>query len=97
MALKVLQKLGHPAAELGLADSRALQAGVEVDLIVEAAGKLLPIEVKLSATPRPTMASAIQTFQEDLKAKAGPGYVVHPGDVRLPLAPSVVALPFGEI
>jgi hypothetical protein len=72
-------------------------AGVEVDLIVEAGGKLIPIEVKLSATPRPAMASGIRAFQEDLGEKAGPGFVVHPGDVRLPLAPKVVALPFSEL
>ena len=30
--------------------------GVEVDIVVERAGKLVPIEVKLSATPRPAMA-----------------------------------------
>ena len=71
-------------------------AGVEVDLVVEAGGKLIPIEIKLSATPRPAMASGIRAFQEDLGEKAGPGLVVHPGDVRLPLAPKVVALPFAE-
>jgi predicted AAA+ superfamily ATPase len=38
-------------------------AGTEVDIVVEAGGKLVPIEVKLSATPRPAMASAIKTFQ----------------------------------
>jgi predicted AAA+ superfamily ATPase len=69
-------------------------AGVEVDLVVEAGGKLIPIEVKLSATPRPAMASGIRAFQEDLGEKAGSGFVIHPGDVRLPLAPNVVALPF---
>jgi predicted AAA+ superfamily ATPase len=72
-------------------------AGVEVDLVVEAGGKLIPIEVKLSATPRPAMASGIRAFQEDLGEKAGPGFVIHPGDVRLPLAPKVVALPFTEL
>ncbi len=72
-------------------------AGVEVDLVVEAGGKLIPIEVKLSATPRPAMASGIRAFQEDLGEKAGPGFVIHPGDVRLPLAPKVVALPFSEL
>jgi predicted AAA+ superfamily ATPase len=69
-------------------------AGVEVDLVVETGGKLIPIEVKLSATPRPAMASGIRTFQDDLGEKAGPGFVIHPGDVWLPLAPAVVALPF---
>jgi predicted AAA+ superfamily ATPase len=72
-------------------------AGLEVDLVVEAGGKLIPIEVKLSATPRPAMASGIRAFQEDLGEKAGPGFVVHPGEVRLPLAPKVVALPFAEL
>jgi predicted AAA+ superfamily ATPase len=72
-------------------------AGAEVDMVVETGGKLVPIEVKLSATPRPAMASTIKTFQKDLGDKAMPGYVVHPGDVRLPLAPNVTALPFAEL
>ena len=72
-------------------------AGVEVDLVVEAEGKLIPIEVKLSATPRPAMASGIRAFQEDLGKKAGQGFVIHPGDVRLPLAPAVVAWPLAEL
>jgi predicted AAA+ superfamily ATPase len=72
-------------------------AGVEVDLVVEAGGKLIPMEVKLSATPRPAMASGIRVFQEDLGDKAGQGFVIHPGDVRLPLAPKVVGLPFAEL
>ena len=72
-------------------------AGVEVDLVVEASGKLIPIEVKLSATPRPAMATGIRAFQEDLGPKAGPGFVIHPGDVRLPLAPHIIASPFTEL
>ena len=72
-------------------------AGVEVDLIVATGGRVIPIEVKLSATPRPAMANAIRTFQEDLGARAGSGYVIHPGSVGLPLAPKVVALPFAEL
>ncbi len=71
--------------------------GVEVDLVVEAAGKLIPIDVKLSATPRPGMANGIRAFQEDLGAKAGQGFVIHPGGVRLPLAPKVVGLPFAGL
>jgi predicted AAA+ superfamily ATPase len=72
-------------------------AGSEVDIVVEAEGKVVPVEVKLSATPRPAMAAAIKRFQEDFGEKAGPGYVVHPGDIRLPLAPNVTALPFAEL
>ncbi len=69
-------------------------AGVEVDLLVETGGKLIPIEVKLSSTPLPAMAAGIQAFRENLGEQAGRGFVVHGGDVRLPLAPSVTAIPF---
>jgi hypothetical protein len=72
-------------------------AGVEVDLLVETGSLLVPIEVKLSSTPLPTMASGIRTLREDLGGKAGPGYVVHGGDVRLTLGPSVTAIPFAEL
>jgi len=72
-------------------------AGVEVDLVVEAGGKLIPIEVKQSATPRPAMASGIRAFQQDLGERAGPGFVIHTGEIRLPLAPKVVAMPFAEL
>jgi predicted AAA+ superfamily ATPase len=71
--------------------------GTEVDIVAETAGKLVPIEVKLSATPRPAMASSIRTFQEDFGDKAMPGYVVHPGDIRLPLGSGVTALPFRDL
>ncbi len=72
-------------------------AGSEVDFVVESGGRLIPIEVKLSATPRPAMASGIRAFCEDLGARARPGYVIHPGDVRLPLGTYAAALPFGEL
>jgi uncharacterized protein len=58
---------------------------------------LIPIEVKLSGTPRTGMAESIQRFREDVGSAAGPGYVVHPGDVRLPLGSGVTALPFSEV
>ena len=73
------------------------RAGTEVDLVVETAGGLVPIEVKLSATPRPKMAASIQAFQRDMQDAALPGYVVHPGDIHLPLGPGVTALPLGAL
>ncbi|MCP4665249.1 MAG: ATP-binding protein [Deltaproteobacteria bacterium] len=72
-------------------------AGMEVDIVVETGGKLVPIEVKLSATPRSAMASVVKTFQKDFGDKAMPGYVVHPGDITIPLGPGVTALPFAEL
>jgi predicted AAA+ superfamily ATPase len=71
--------------------------GTEVDIVVEIAGKLVPVEVKLSGTPRPAMASSIKTFQKIFGDKAAPGYVVYPGDIRLPLGPMVTAYPYLEI
>lgn len=72
-------------------------SGSEVDIIVEAGDKLIPIEVKLSATPRPAMAAGIKAFQRDLGEVVAPGYVVHPGDVRLPLTSNVTAIPFAKL
>lgn len=72
-------------------------AGTEVDFVIETGGRLVPIEVKLSATPRPAMAAAIKSLQEDFGEKVMPGFVVHPGDIRLPLGSNVIALPFSEL
>jgi predicted AAA+ superfamily ATPase len=69
-------------------------AGTEVDIVVADGTRLVPIEVKLSATPRPGMASAVKTFQNDFGDKALAGYVVHPGDLLIPLGSDVTALPF---
>ncbi len=72
-------------------------AGVEVDFLVEWGGRLVPVEVKLSATPRPAMAATVEAFRKDLGEKALPGYVVHGGDIQLPLGGGVMALPFGRL
>jgi hypothetical protein len=72
-------------------------SGTEVDLVVETGDRLLPIEAKLSATPRPPMAASIGAFQQVFGDRAASGYVIHPGDTRLPLAPGVVAVPFAEL
>ena len=72
--------------------------GTEVDILVDVGGgKLVPIEVKLSATPRPAMARAIRALQSDQPDEVAAGYVVHPGDLRLPLGPGVTALPFADL
>lgn len=66
--------------------------GIEVDVVVEQARNIIPIEVKLSSSPTPHMAASIIRMRGDLGDRVGPGYVVHSGDVRLPLAPGVQAL-----
>lgn len=81
---EIIKSLTHRGIEPRVCFWRT-SAGTEVDILVETGEKLIPVEVKLSATPRPAMASSIKAFQEYLGNKATLGYVVHPGDVRLPL------------
>jgi predicted AAA+ superfamily ATPase len=71
--------------------------GSEVDILVETGRKLVPIEVKLSSTPKPAMAGGIRAFNEDMGGQAAPGYVIHPGDSRLPLGRGVTGLPFAVL
>jgi predicted AAA+ superfamily ATPase len=72
-------------------------AGAEVDLVVDTGKGLVPIEVKLSATPDRIMAQGIEAFRKDYDTALARGYVIHPGDVTLPLGPDAVALPFAEL
>jgi len=93
---EIVKTLSHRGVEPQVYFWRTV-AGTEVDFVVDTGGKLVPIEVKLSSTPRPAMASAIQTFQKDFGDRAVPGYVIHPGDIVLPLGSGVTALPFGKL
>ncbi|MCJ7796448.1 MAG: ATP-binding protein [Thermoleophilia bacterium] len=72
-------------------------AGSEVDLVVDTGRALIPLEVKLSATPSPAMASGISSFRSALGSRAARGYVVHPGTQHHPLGPDADALPFGAL
>ena len=68
-------------------------AGSEVDVIIETQAGLVPLEIKLSQTPRSGMAKEIQAFRRDFSTKALPGYVVYPGEMLLPLGEGIRALP----
>lgn len=72
-------------------------SGAEVDFLVEAGTKLIPVEVKNSATPRPAMAVSLRTLQRDLEGRVGPAYLIHAGDGRLPLGAGVTAAGFSEL
>ena len=72
--------------------------GAEVDLLVErGGGELLPIEVKLGATPRLEWARGISSLRGDLPGRVDRGYVVHRGDTVLPLGPDAIAVPMGAL
>lgn len=70
--------------------------GVEVDIIIDMLGKLIPIEVKHSATPKPAMSGGIRKFRADLESDSQ-GYVIHTGSHRFPLGSNVQAVSFFEI
>lgn len=72
-------------------------AGEEVDILVDTGETIVPIEVKVSATPRPGMADGISKLRQALGSRVGHAYVVHTGTVRLPLGADVEALPFGAL
>ncbi len=70
----------------------------EVDLLVRHEGHLVAVEVKLNATPSPRFGDHIRRLFEALPGDTlAPGYVVTPGDSRLPLGASVQALPFARL
>lgn len=93
VAVELYKTLTHRGEEPGMYFWRTA-SGSEVDLILDTQGKLIPIEVKLSATPRREMAKSIEAFNRDFGDRMLPGYVVHPGDVLLPLGAGTLALPF---
>lgn len=68
-----------------------------MDIAIETEERLVPVEVKLSATPRPAMASVIESFRRDLGAKTAPGYVIHPGETRSPLGKDLTALLLADL
>ncbi len=71
--------------------------GAEVDLVIDRAGRLTPIEAKVNATPRIQAASGIRRFSTDYASSVEHGWVVHTGDVTMPLSLDVTAVPFGAV
>jgi uncharacterized protein len=75
--------------------------GVEVDVLAqlwESGGeRLVPLEVKTSATATARMARGIRGLRADMGGMVAPGYVVYLGDRRLPLGDDVTSLPLGQL
>lgn len=93
---EIVRALSHRGTEPRIWFYRTAK-GEEVDLVVEAEGRLVPIEAKASSTPRPAMAAGIAALRRDLGLRVAPGWVVHAGDVQLPLGEGVTALPLGAL
>lgn len=71
-------------------------AGHEVDFIVEDGRTLIPVEAKLTASPSPRDAIAIEEFQKLFGRKAGRGLVVCLCPERQALTRTVDAVPLGS-
>ncbi len=71
--------------------------GLEVDLLVELGGKLHPVEIKATATPRPAHAEGILRWRALAGEKAGSGLLVAQAEEASSLAPGVRVLPWGRL
>jgi hypothetical protein len=71
--------------------------GEEVDLVIEAGGKLLPIEVKATTRPRLRDAVHLRTFRAEYGGKARAGLLLHGGGTVEWLAPDVLAAPWWRV
>jgi predicted AAA+ superfamily ATPase len=72
-------------------------AGEEVDLVVEAGGRLLPIEIKAGARPRLADAAQLRSFRAEYGKRARAGLLLHAGSALEWLAPDVLAAPWWRV
>lgn len=70
-------------------------SGVEVDLVIEKGETIVPVEIKQTATPGPNLAKGLRAFMSDYVCPQG--WLVHLGDVSLPVAPGVMAVPYTSL
>lgn len=71
--------------------------GEEVDFVIEAGGKLLPIEVKSTTRPRLADATHLRAFRAEYGKKARAGLLLHTGNTLEWLAPDVLAAPWWKV
>jgi hypothetical protein len=73
------------------------QGGLEVDLIIQAKGKLWPVEVKLTSTPTVKQTESLDRFSTLAGKEAGPcGVLVCNVDRKLNMPGNHIALPWHE-
>jgi predicted AAA+ superfamily ATPase len=95
MFAETIKRFWHSANDTPLHFWRT-STGVEVDMLVSRQQRLIPVEIKASSTPHPGMVGGLLAFQRDLPGEAEDGLLVHAGEIQLPLAPRVKAVPFGD-
>ncbi|MCO5121355.1 MAG: ATP-binding protein [Burkholderiaceae bacterium] len=68
--------------------------GEEVDFVIEAADRLLPIEIKATSRPRLGDAAHLRSFRTEYGKQARAGLLLHTGSTIEWLAPDVLAAPW---
>ncbi len=71
--------------------------GEEVDFVIEAGGKLVPIEVKATSKPRLADCVHLRTFRKEYGRKARAGLLMHTGRTVEWLASDVLAVPWWRV
>jgi len=71
--------------------------GEEVDFVIEANGRLLPIEVKSTSRPRLGDAMKLRTFRKEYSDVARSGLLLHTGEHTDWIAPDVLAVPWWRV
>jgi predicted AAA+ superfamily ATPase len=72
-------------------------SGAEVDFVIEAGGRLLPIEVKATRRPRPADAVHLRTFREEYGEASLPGLLLHGGDSIEWMGKGILAAPWWAV
>lgn len=72
-------------------------SGEEVDFVIEAGDKLIPIEVKSTTRPRLSDAVHLRSFRAEYGKQARTGLLLHTGTKLEWLAPDVLAVPWWKL
>jgi uncharacterized protein len=72
-------------------------SGEEVDLVIESAGRLLPIEIKATSRPRLRDAAGLRAFRAEYGKDARSGLLLHTGTATQWLAPDILAAPWWRV
>ena len=73
------------------------RTGEEVDLVIEAGDRLLPIEVKAADRPRLSHAAHLRAFRSEYGDRSAPGLLLHTGSTLEWLTPDVLAAPWWKV
>ena len=71
--------------------------GEEVDFVIEAGDRLLPMEVKATNRPRVRDARHLESFREEYGNRSRAGLLLHTGDTTEWLGPKILAAPWWRV